>query len=72
MVWGVTSGYGAGQLVRIQGNQKPGKYCEILETHLVPWVPDIFGEQESWKFQKGNVPCHVSRYFWKWLAEHGV
>lgn len=72
MIWGVVSGYSAGPLVRVQGNQNLEKNYDLIETHLIPWVPEFFGEPVSWQFQQDNAPYHVSCYSNKSLCEHGV
>lgn len=57
MVWGVISGYGAGPLVRVKSNQISEKYCETLETHLIQWVIEIFGNNCRGSFSKAMKPA---------------
>lgn len=51
MVWGAISFHGAKNLVFLQGKQDSSKYCQTLETGLLPFVADVFGESSPWLFQ---------------------
>lgn len=60
MVWGCFSRSGVGPLVNIEGIMDRFKYCEILQTHLLPHAREKMGR--NWEFQQDNDPKHTSAH----------
>jgi len=73
MVWGCMSVHGLGELVVVEGNMDHRKYIDILETGLLPSIPNMFGDRNHpFIFQDDNAPCHRPRAVDDWLEQHDI
>lgn len=65
MVWGCFSGYGTGDLVRIEGTMKKEHYKRILQQNAVPSGLKLIGN--GFIFQQDNDPKHSSKLCRRYL-----
>lgn len=59
-VWGAVSRHGLGPLHRIIGPLTSVRYCDIVNTVLVPYVRDG-SFHNDFIFQQDNAPIHTTR-----------
>ena len=59
-IWRGISTHGATQLVIFTGIMTAVRYCNILETALLPFLKDVF--PDSHRYQQGNGPKHCTKY----------
>lgn len=70
MVWGCFSRSGVGPLVQIEGTMDGSKYCDILQTHMLPHAKNKMGR--NWEFQQDNDPKHTSKHVTAFLRKRRV
>ncbi|KAH7947704.1 hypothetical protein HPB52_015220 [Rhipicephalus sanguineus] len=60
-VWGAVSKDGLGPLVRLSRSFTAGAYCEILDSHLLPYALDGPFKDGCFWFQQDLSPVHTAR-----------
>lgn len=70
MVWGCFSRLGVGPLVPIEGIMDRFKYCEILQSHMLPHAKGKMGR--NWEFQQDNDPKHTSAHVTDFMKRRKV
>lgn len=66
MVWGCFSGYGVGDLIKIEGKMDAKKYHHILSSHAIPSGLRLIGP--GFVLQQDNDPKHTARSIKEYLA----
>ena len=73
MVW---SCFGAGDLgpsVFIDGNINQKFYIDVLPQYYIPWVLDLYrNEDKTLTFQEDNATCHTRTYAKWWKRPHSM
>ncbi|KAL3189759.1 hypothetical protein MRX96_020788 [Rhipicephalus microplus] len=59
-VWGAVSKDGPGPLVRLSRSFTAGAYCEILDSHLLPYALDRPFKDGCFWFQQDLSPVHTT------------
>jgi hypothetical protein len=57
----ITSWYGVGKFVEVQGKINADQYCEILEDGVVESIEALEMKEEERIFQQDNNPKHTSK-----------
>jgi transposase len=70
MIWGAFSLHGKSELAFIEGTQDSVKYCETLESYLLPFANLHYGD--DYIFQQDNASIHSSQYTKEVLNEHKI
>lgn len=70
MIWAAFCLHGKSELVFIEGTQDSVKYCETLETYLLPFANLHYGD--DYIFQQDNASIHSSVYTKEVLMEHKI
>lgn len=71
MIWAGVTHNGKTPLVFVDDNMKINKesYRAILETKLLPWAQEHFGE-DQWTFQQDSAPAHKSKDTQNWIRSN--
>ena len=70
-IWGCLSASGFGCLRILSGTMNSEKYCDTLESYLLPSV-DILCPDNSFVFMQDNATIHTANRTTEWLAEHEI
>lgn len=70
-VWGAISRHGLGPLHRVQGALTAAKYCNILDTVVVPYTSSVFPNGD-FLFQQDLAPVHTARSVRAHLQQTGI
>ena len=69
MFWGAFNSILKLPLYFVEGRMNSKKYCEILNTNLLPHVSNAFN---YFRILQDNDPKHNSEYTMEWMEEKGV
>lgn len=53
-------------------NKNYSKYCETLESGLMLFAADVFGESSSLQFQQDGAAIHQSQESMSWMREREI
>ena len=69
-VWAAISKRGASAIVIFTGILTSTRYCEILETALVPFIEKVY--PHGHRYQQDNDPKHTSNYTKDFLSDRSI
>ena len=72
VVWGCMSGQGDGQLYRCEGTMRQDQYVRVLRNLMLPSASSLYGEGESFVFQRDNAPCQKANTVTRFLERSHV
>lgn len=65
MIWGVILFYGVSDSIVLNGKRKAKS--NTLESGLLPFCADVFGEIPTWVFQQDSCPIQTAKKPLEWL-----
>lgn len=71
MVWGCMSSKGVGKLHFIDGTIKAMDYVNILETNLLPSIPNL-STADEYIFQQDGAPPHTAKLTKNWFLSKNI
>lgn len=72
MLLGAISLYGVSDLRTISGRQDSQTYCSTLQSTLLPFAAEVFGEQTKCVLWQDNASTCISNFTRVWLTEHST
>jgi len=69
-IWRGISHCGATQIVMFTGNMDSPRYQKTLETSLLPFINDFYGQDH--RFQQDNDPKHSSKRMGKFMEDKNI
>ena len=72
MIWGCFLVFGAGNLIKIEGNMDAQLYVDILNEDFLGSLERYCIDRSEVVFQHDNDPKHTARIAKKWLDDQGI
>lgn len=70
MVWLAVGFGGRTSLIFLKGKQNHTEYIEQLKSHLLPYGPQLGGE--NWTFQQDGATIHTAKAVKKWFKDNNI
>ena len=72
MVWGCMSARGVGNFTMVEGTINALKYQDILNSQLLPCIPDLQTAEGEYLFQQDGASCHTAKSTKEWFTSNDI
>lgn len=72
MLWGAISIHGKSELKFVKPRSNSRDYINTLQTGLMPFAAEVWGESTDWVFQQDGASIHTSKETSEWIEDKNI